>query len=182
LPARLSEIQQAHPHQRILTVYEDEARFGQHGTLTRVWARKGSRPKALQQVGYENLYLLAAVCPETGADCAMIAPYLDTHVINVFLEQLSASLPADVHAALVWDGAGYHKSGTLQVPQNITLVPLPPYSPQLNPIENLWHYLRSHYWSNRCYADYDALEAAACHAWQQLVAQSGILKTVCAAA
>jgi hypothetical protein len=163
-------------------VYEDEARFGQHGTLTRVWARKGSRPKALQQVGYENLYLLAAVCPETGADCAMIAPYLDTHVINVFLEQLSASLPADVHAALVWDGAGYHKSGTLEVPQNITLVPLPPYSPQLNPIENLWHYLRSHYWSNRCYADYDALEAAACHAWQQLVAQSGILKTVCAAA
>jgi hypothetical protein len=137
LPARLSEIQQAHPHQRILTVYEDEARFGQHGTLTRVWARKGSRPKALQQVGYENLYLLAAVCPETGADCAMIAPYLDTHVINVFLEQLSASLPADVHAALVWDGAGYHKSGTLEVPQNITRVPLPPYSPQLirNPID-----------------------------------------------
>jgi len=182
LPARLSALQQAHPDKKIRKFCEDEARFGQQGTLTRVWARKGSRPEAVQQIGYEYLYLLAAVCPETGANCAMIAPYLDTDIINVFLQELSASLAADEHAALVWDGAGYHKSGGLLVPANITLIGLPPYSPQLNPIENLWHYLRSHYWSNRFYADYDALDAAACAAWQQMLAQPDILKTICAAA
>jgi transposase len=126
--------------------------------------------------------MLAAVCPGTGDNVAMIAPHLDTDIVNVFLQQLAASLPADVHAALIWDGAGYHKSGRLNVPENITLIALPPYSPQLNPIENLWHYLRSHYWSNRFYADYDALDAAACAAWQQLLTQPDLFKTVCAAA
>lgn len=182
MPAQLEAIQKAHPDKRILKFYEDEARFGQQGTLTRVWARKGSRPQALQQIGYEYLYLLAAVCPQTGDNVAMIVPYLDTGIVNVFLQQLAASLPADAHAALIWDGAGYHQSGGLIVPKNITLISLPPYSPQLNPIENLWHYLRSHYWSNRFYADYDALDVAACAAWQQLLAQPDVFKTVCAAA
>jgi hypothetical protein len=182
LPAHLSAIQQAHPTQKIHLFYEDEARFGQQGTLTRVWARKGSRPRAFRQIGYEFLYMLAAVCPQTGSNVALIAPYLDTAIVNVFLGQLSAALPPDVHAALVWDGAGYHHSGELEVPANITLIPLPPYSPELNPIENLWHYLRSHYWSNRIYADYEALDAAACEAWKKMIAQPDLLKTVCAAA
>jgi hypothetical protein len=182
LPAQLAAIQAAHPDQQIHKFYEDEARFGQQGTRTRVWARKGSRPEALQQIGYEYLYMLAAVCPASGANVAMLAPHLDTDIVNVFLQQLSASLPADGHGALIWDGAGYHKSGRLKVPANITLIALPPYSPQLNPIENLWHYLRSHYWSNRYYADYEALDAAACHAWKQMLVQPDIFKTVCAAA
>jgi transposase len=126
--------------------------------------------------------MLAAVCPDTGENVAMIAPHLDTDIINVFLRQLASGLAPDVHAALIWDGAGYHKSGGLRVPDNITLVPLPSYSPQLNPVENLWHYLRSHYWSNRFYANYDALDVAACAAWQKMLAQPDVFKTVCAAA
>jgi transposase len=69
----------------------------------------------------------------------------------------------------------------LCVPANVTLVQLPPYSPELNPIENLWHYLKSHYWSNRNYADYDALEEAAMTAWRTAVLDQDLMKTVCAA-
>ena len=82
-------------------------------------------------------------------------------VINLFLGKFSEELPAGVHAVLIWDGAGYHTSGDLVVPANVSLIQLPPYSPELNPVENLWHYLRSHYWSLRVYRDYEALEEAA---------------------
>ena len=81
---------------------------------------------------------------------------------------------------MVWDGAGFHRSGQLAVPQNITLIQLPPYSPELNPIENLWHYLTSHFWSNRSYEDYDALESAAMSAWRTAVLDTDLMKTVCA--
>ena len=70
----------------------------------------------------------------------------------------------------------------LKIPDNVTLVPLPAYSPELNPIENLWHYLKSHFWSNRAYQDYDALEEAAMAAWQRrAVLDTELMKTVCAA-
>ena len=82
---------------------------------------------------------------------------------------------------MIWDGAGFHTSKALRVPTNVTLVQLPPYSPELNPIENLWHYLKSHYWSNRNYADYDALEDAAMTAWRTAVLDEDLMKTVCAA-
>ena len=82
---------------------------------------------------------------------------------------------------MLWDGAGFHTSKRLQVPANITLLQLPPYSPELNPIENLWHYLKSHFGSNRAYDDYDELEQAALDAWQLAVLDPELMKTVCAA-
>jgi len=69
--------------------------------------------------------------------------------MNVYLQQFSKELSEDVHAVLIWDKAGFHKSKQVKIPRNITIIHLPPYSPELNPIENLWHYLRGHYWSNR---------------------------------
>ena len=75
----------------------------------------------------------------------------------------------------------FHVSGELKVPANVTIIQLPAYSPELNPIENLWHYLKSHYWSNRAYADYDQLEIAAIQAWQIAVLNPDLMKTVCAA-
>lgn len=82
---------------------------------------------------------------------------------------------------MVWDGAGFHTSKTLCVPDNITLVPPPAYSPELNPIENLWHYLKSHFWSNRAYAEYEELEQAAMDAWRKAVLNQDLIKSVCAA-
>jgi len=140
----------------------------------------GSRPRAVRQTQYDYLYVLGAVCPATGKTAGLLAPNLNTQVVNVFFEQLSKEIESDVHVVLVWDQAGYHTSGGLKVPANVTLVSLPPRSPELNPVENLWHWLRSHYWSNRSYANYDALREMACAAWQRSCLDTELIKSVCA--
>jgi transposase len=96
-------------------------------------------------------------------------------------QELSQTLAADEHAAMIWDGAGFHTSDELKVPANVPLIRLPAYSPELNPIENLWQYLKSHYWSYRAYANYDALEKAAIEAWPIAALTPDLMKTVCAA-
>ncbi len=161
--------------------FQDEVRFGQQGSLTRVWAPTGSRPRAVRQTQYRYVYVVGAACPETGQAEAIIVPYLNTDTINIFLDQFSRSLEADVHAVLIWDGAGFHRSRDLCVPTNITLITLPPYSPELNPIENLWHYLKSHHWSNRVYEDYNALFDAAEDAWRAVCLTPSNIQTICAA-
>lgn len=109
----------------------------------------------------------------------LLAPSINTGVVNRFLQEMSKEIDKDVQVVLIWDGAGYHTSGQLKVPGNITPIKLPPYSPELNPIENLWHYLRSHHWSNRKYADYDALREAGCDAWQKTCLKPDIIQSVC---
>jgi len=181
LPEKLLRIAAAHPGKRLLVFFQDESRFGQQGTMTNVWARRGSRPVAVRQTEYEYLWVLGAVCPETGRAEGLLSPRLNTVVVNIFLREFSQTLADDEHAVMIWDGAGFHTSQSLRVPGNITLVQLPPYSPELNPMENLWHYLKSHYWSNRAYADYDDLEKAAVDAWQAAVLQPELMRTVCSA-
>ena len=161
--------------------FQDEARFGQQGTLTRVWARTGSRPTAVRQTRYDYLYVLGAACPETGHTAGLLMPYLNTDAVNVFLDGFSKELDPNVHAALIWDRAGYHTSKKLKVPPNVSLIELPPKSPELNPIENLWHYLRSHHWANKAYRDFDHLCHAASDAWQRSCLDPERVKTVCAA-
>ena len=102
-------------------------------------------------------------------------------MINLFLEQFSRELAAGSHAVLVWDGAGYHTSGDLVVPANVSLIQLVPYPPELNPVENMWHYLRSHHWSLRVYRDYEALEEAAMAAWRTVCLKPESVRSVCAA-
>ncbi len=161
--------------------FQDEARFGQQGTLSRKWARTGSRPPAVKQTKYDWLYVLGAVCPVTGQTVGMISPHIDTVIVNIFLEQMARQIAPDVHIVLIWDQAGFHTAGRLKVPPNMTVLPLPPYSPELNPVENLWHYLRSHHWSNREYVDWDALDDAACNAWRSTCLDPEIIKSVCRA-
>ena len=180
-PKRLQAIAEQHPGKRLRVYFQDESRFGQQGTTTNVWAQKGSRPTAIRQTQYQYLWVLGAVCPETGHAEGLLSPQLNTKIINTFLELFSQTIPTEEHAVIVWDGAGFHTSKQLSVPDNITLQQLPAYSPELNPIENLWHYLKSHYWSNRSYDNYEALEEAAIHAWQKAVLDTEIVKSVCAA-
>lgn len=158
--------------------FMDEARFGQQGTTTRVWARTGSRPTAVKQTRYEWVYLYAAVEPATGASVALQAPGINTGTMNVFLGMLGKELGPDDHAVLIMDQAGWHKAHGLVLPANITILYLPPYSPELNPVERLWAYLRGHFLSNRAYDDYRHLLDAGAEAWQQLTPQ--LLRTVCA--
>lgn len=123
--------------------------------------------------------MLGAACPATGQAAGLLSPSINTGVINRFLNEMSKEIDEGVHVVMIWDGAGYHRSGDLKMPENMTAIKLPPYSPELNPIENLWHYLRSHHWSNRKYGDYDALREAGCNAWHATCLDAEKIKTVC---
>ena len=150
---------------------QDEARIGHprgQGTLTRVWAEKGSRPVAVKQTQYEWAYLFAAVNPLTGASSALIAPTVNTGYMNEHLAFIGHEAGEGVHVVLVLDRAGWHVARGLEVPSNLTLLHLPPYSPELNGAERVWGYLRSHYLSNRVYEDYDKLFDALTTAWNRL--------------
>jgi hypothetical protein len=167
-----------HPGKRVRWFVQDEARVGRQGTLTRVWARTGSRPSAVRQTEYEWVYLWAAVEPATGASVAMITPTVDTALMQQFLAGLAGTLAPDEHAVLVLDQAGWHVAKALEVPANLTLLFLPPYSPELNPAERLWAWLRSHQLANRVYADYQELLTATDRAWLSLDADT--IKSACA--
>jgi transposase len=176
---QIASIVAARPEEQVRVYFQDEARFGTQGTITRVWARKGSRPRAVRQNGREWLYVLMAVCATTGAASALIMPELNMAVVNLFLEQFSRELPAGVHAVMIRDNAGFHTGGEVVVPANVSLIQLPPYSPELNPMENLWHYLRSHHWSNRTYDGYKGLEEEAIRSVCAVGQDAEKLKSIC---
>jgi transposase len=108
---QIDAIAAEHPDHEIRLDFEDEARGGHQGTITRVGAPKGSRPRALRQNGREWWYVRVAVCVGTGATAALILPELNTAVLNLFLEQFAREWPAGVHAVLIWEGAGYPPAG-----------------------------------------------------------------------
>lgn len=139
--------------------FQDELRAGQQGTVTRKWAPTGTRPTAVRQTEYKWAYVFASVCVETGDSVALISPTVNTYLMNVHLRHLSEQLGPQRHAVLILDGAGWHKANDLQVPVNITLLHLPPYSPELNPVERVWHWLRDRKLSNRVLPADDDLDA-----------------------
>src|SRR4051794_15303931 len=178
---QIAAIAERHPDERVQVWHHDEARFGQQGTLTRVWARRGSRPRRLRQNGRESLYVLTAACAASGAAFGLVMPELNTAVVNLFLEELARQLAPGVHAVLLWDNAPYHTSGGLVVPANVSLIGLLPYSPELNPVEHLWHSLRAHHWSHRVYPDYEALRDAAAESWRAVCLDPEKIRSICAA-
>lgn len=99
--------------------------------------------------------------------------------MNAFLKLLSDVVPDGTHAIVVMDQAGWHVSHGLQVPGNLTLVPLPPYSPELNPIERVWRYLKDVWLSNRVFADLDDVIDACCNAWNALLTETGRIRSIC---
>jgi transposase len=167
----------AHPGQPLEWWFQDEARVGQQGTLTDVWAERGSRPRRVRQTEYEWVYLYAAVNPATGASSAMLAPNVNTHYMNAHLRFISGQVAEGGHAVLVLDQAGWHVAKGLVVPANLTLLHLPPYSPELNPVERVWAYMRSHYLSNRVFKGYDELFEVTAAAWNRLEQER--LKSIC---
>jgi transposase len=164
-------VKEAHPRERVEVWQQDEARIGQQGTLTRVWGERGSRPSAVRQSEYEWAYLFAAVNPTTGASSALVAPTVNTQYMNRHLAFIGREAGPGVHVVLVLDQAGWHVAKALRVPKNVTLLHLPPYSPELNPVERVWAYLRSHYLSNRVFKDYEDLFQSITRAWNSLDAQ-----------
>jgi transposase len=158
--------------------FQDEARVGQQGTLTRLWARKGSRPRAPKDCRYAWAYIFGAVCPGRATGAALVMPHANTEAMNAHLAEISSHVTPGAHAILVLDGAGWHSSKSLVVPQNITLMPLPPYSPELNPVENLWQYLRQNHLANRVFDSYEDIVTVCCDAWNKLIAMPQRLASI----
>lgn len=168
------------PGRSVRAFFMDEARYGQKGTLTKLWAEKGSRPTVIRQTRYENAYMYGAVDPTTGDSSALVAPRVNTETMNEFLKVLSGEVGPNDHVVLILDRAGWHVSKRLEIPANITLLHLPPYSPELNCIERLWLYIKSHFLSNRVFNDYDHLLQAGTDAYRAIEPQRELLRSICA--
>jgi len=150
--------------------FADEARVGQQGTLTYVWARRGSRPPAVRDNRHDSAYLFGAVCPERCVGAAIIMPAVSSEAMAEHLKEISSQVAPGAHAVLLLDGAGWHQPGErLPVPDNISLLPLPAYSPELNPVENIWEFLRGNLLSHRIWETYEAILAACRDAWNKLM-------------
>jgi transposase len=148
--------------------FQDEARVGQQGTLTRVWAEKGSRPRLIRQQQYEYAYIFGAVCPSSGESVGLVLPSSNSEAMNLHLKAISDRVLNNKHAVVIMDNAGWHHAGKLHKFDNITLMYLPPYSPELNPQEQVWRQMRELYLANRCYKDYDDIVNSACEAWNKV--------------
>ena len=118
---------------------------------------------------FEWAYLFGAICPERGTGAAIIMPEVNVAVMDEHLAEISRRVSVGAIALLVLDGAGWHSSPRVKVPANIVLLPLPPYAPELNPMENVWEFMRGNFLSHRVWDGYDAILEACCDAWNKLM-------------
>lgn len=137
--------------------FEDEARFGRMNKIQRCWTLRGLQVKVKQQQIREFIYAFSALCPETGDLTSLILPKADTDAMNIFLKALAKKY-ATQRIVLCMDKAGWHTTNALEVPPNIILWYLPPYSPELNPVELLWRQIRLNYFNNKSFETLDEVE------------------------
>lgn len=158
LPETLAQIEQAFPGQGPLKLlFQDEARFGRISDIRRCWCPKPLRPMCQAMVTQEYTYAYAAVCVSDGELDTVILPHVNGDCMQIFLDEVAARHPQE-RLLMVLDGAGWHQSESLQLPANLRLLRLPPYSPELNPVEHLWDELREKAFHNRVFESIDALE------------------------
>jgi len=166
--------------------FQDEARSGQKNGLVYQWVKRGSRPRQPKDQRYANAYPFGAICPARDIGAAVVMPYADTFAqilpavgrTQAHLDEISLHVTAGSVAALLLDQAGWHTTGKLNVPGNIVLVHLPPKSPELNPTENIWQFLRQTYLSNRVFETYDDICTACCDAWNNLTTEFGRIASI----
>lgn len=128
-------------------MFQDEAIFGRIGKILKCWALKGCRPTVFQQKVRQYRYMFGTVEPMTGESCFRIYTHCDTITMNHYLKELSEDFKDD-YILLVCDNAGWHKSKGLSIPNNIEIIHIPPYTPEMNPIEQIWDEIREKNFAN----------------------------------
>ena len=151
--------------------WQDEARIGQKNKITRRWARRGTRPSAPKDQRTKSAYIFGAICPARGAGAGLVLPRCNTQAMQWHLDEISSQVSPGAHAILIIDRAGWHTTDKLVIPPNITLLLLPPRSPELNPVENIWQFMRDNWISNRVFKSYDEIVAISAEAWNKLIDQ-----------
>ena len=152
--------------------------MGQKGRGTHVWYERGVRPRGPVDQRFAFTYMFAAVRPGSDDAFALVLPEVNTAAMQVFLDRFAASLDPKVHVILLLDRAGWHVTKRLQVPPTLTLVFLPPYAPELNPVERIWLFLRERFLSHRVFANLRAVMRGCCEAWRQLCRETGRLASL----
>ena len=158
--------------------FQDEMRVGQKNGLVYQWAKKGTRPRQPKDQRYENAYLFGAVCPGRNTGIAIIMPHADTEAMQKHIDEISLAVAPGAHALIILDKAPWHTTRKLKLPENLTLVPLPPACPELNAAENIWQYLRQTYLSNRVFETYTAILDACQNAWRSLLNELGRIASI----
>ena len=158
--------------------FADEARVGQKNKITRRWAKRGTRPAAPRDQRTTSTYIFGAVCPKHGKGAGLVLPRCNIAAMNLHLAEIALMVAPGAHAVVLLDRAGWHTSKKLTVPDNITLMPLPPRCPELNPVrpkagqtevENIWQFMRDNWLSNRIFQAGEDLVGHCCEAWNKLI-------------
>ncbi len=158
--------------------WQDEARVGQKTKLTRRWALRGTRPRAPKDQRTKSAYIFGAICPERGVGAALVLPDCNSQAMQWHLNEISSQVTPRAHAIVFVDRAAWHTTDKLIIPSNITLLPLPPRSPELNPVENIWQYMRDNWLSNCIFQSYDEIVALCCEAWNKLIDQPSKIMSI----
>lgn len=158
--------------------FQDETRIGQTGRTCRRWYEKGVRPRGPRDLRHEALYLFGAVCPAREEAVALALPVVSTAAMQAMLDELAKAVAPKAHAVVLMDQAGWHRAHALAVLDNLSLLFLPPYSPELNVIERVWLHLKERYLSHRVWPDYDDILDAVCEAWNKLIDEPGRIRSL----
>jgi len=142
---------------KIRLLFQDEGRFGRINDRRRCWAPLPDRPEVGSQIVRQYVYAFAALCPFDGRLASLILPWSNTDTMSIFLRHTAQTFTGEFCIMLL-DGAGWHHANALEIPENMALLFLPPYSPELNPVEHIWSHLRDYYFKNRTFTDLDAVE------------------------
>jgi hypothetical protein len=128
---------------------------------------------------HDSAYIFGAICPVRGVGAAMIMPAANTEAMNEHLKEISTQIAQSSIMVVICDGAGWHQRGrNLIVPDNIRLLSLPPYSPELNPMENVWDYLRQNKLCALVWDTYDEILEACKTAWNFLIDDPGRIRSI----
>lgn len=158
--------------------FQDETRIGQQGSRTRIWAEKGTRPRVVKQQQFLYQYIFGAINPSSGASAALILPLVNTECLELHLIEIANTIPDNRHAVLIMDCASWHRGIKLKIPNKISILHLPPYSPELNPQENIWRYLKDTFLSNRVFNDIDDITDACCDAWNAIANNHTLITSI----
>ena len=138
-------------------MFQDEARFGRINDPRRCWAPKGLRPEVGMQIVREYTYSFGAVSPHDGTLDSLVLPVVTAEAMSIFLAEVARRHPEEF-ILMFLDGAGWHRANNLAVPENMRLEALPPYSPQLNPVEHIWDEVREKWFANEVFNSLDGVE------------------------
>lgn len=159
--------------------FQDEARVGQRGTVTRIWARRGSRPRVIRQQQFEYAYIFGAVCPSKDKAVGLVLPTIGTFCMQKHLNEIAKHIEPGNHGVVVFDQAAWHTTKKLGLPKNLSLLSLPPASPELNPTEQVWQVLRDRHLGNRCFDSYEQILDSCCIAWNAFTSEPGAVRQLC---